>query len=122
MKSQRVPKQIFIFSLSLVILTSFGALGAGTNVDYTSPESWDGNCQIGTTQSPIDINTKTLEFCPNIITKFKYLCVATPLISEDLSFTVTSNGAGNIGIKDNVGNGPTIRLYETKQFHFHAPS
>lgn len=54
--------------------------------------------------------------------KFKYLCVAAPLEPKGLDFAVNTLGAGYIGVKDNIGNGPGIRLYQTKQFHFHVPS
>lgn len=41
-------------------------------VDYTNQSQWEGDCQTGTQQSPIDINTKTLSFCPTYTLKIKF--------------------------------------------------
>jgi carbonic anhydrase len=115
-----MTKSNILFALTVFIM--FFTLISANDADYSNPNSWGGDCQTGTSQSPININTKTLNFCPNINKSFKYLCVATPFVGSGQSFTVQAPQAGYIGIKDGVGNGPNIRLYQTAQIHFHAPS
>lgn len=55
----------------LLILVFFSQENTSV-VDYTNQSQWDGNCQTGTQQSPIDINTKTLAFCPTYTLKIKF--------------------------------------------------
>lgn len=73
MKSQRnsIFSTVIIFAILFVNISH-----SSGSVDYTNPSSWGGNCQTGLSQSPIDINTKNLTFCPQINNDFKYLCVA----------------------------------------------
>lgn len=113
-------------SISLLLLAALlqVCLGSGA-VDYSDPSSWGGSCQIGTNQSPININTKTLNFCPKINNDFKFLCVANSFVpkADDIAYTVDSTGSGFIGIKDDVSTTiPKLRLYSSLQYHFHAPS
>jgi hypothetical protein len=119
MKNQRIS----IFSTAIIcafLLVNISHCSG--SVDYTDPSSWGGNCQTGQSQSPIDINTKNLTFCPKINNDFKYLCFADSFESSDPAFTVSSVNSAYVGINDNVSTAANIRLYSSLQYHFHAPS
>jgi hypothetical protein len=64
-RNEKMFVSFFVLLLTLIRSQNF--------LDYTNPESWTGNCQTSTTQSPININTKKLKFSPNIDDTFKYL-------------------------------------------------
>lgn len=48
--------KLILISILFIISVS----GSTGTVDYSNPLAWAGNCQTGTAQSPIDINTKNI--------------------------------------------------------------
>jgi carbonic anhydrase len=105
----------------LIIFLNYGYSSVG--VDYNNQLGWDGECLTGTQQSPININTKGLNFCPNFKFKVKFECKSTAFINgEGQGYAISSNGTSNVGISDQTGTTPQNRLYKSYQYHFHAPS
>lgn len=55
-----MEEKILSLIISFVLITLPVVDCASEAVDYDHPEAWGGDCQTGTFQSPIDINTKNL--------------------------------------------------------------
>ena len=91
-------------------------------VDYNDQQNWEGSCNIGQIQSPIDINTKMLQFCPNIgYYKITLMCEDFPqVVVNHADMTINTLGGGYIFIFDPITN--VYEAYEGYSFHFHTPS
>lgn len=46
-----------------LLVVSFVILAMSADADYTDPTTWGGDCD-GMRQSPINIETREVEFCP----------------------------------------------------------
>lgn len=57
-----------------LLVVSFVILAMSADADYTDPTTWGGDCD-GMRQSPINIETREVEFCPwNVYFGFQAPC------------------------------------------------
>ena len=106
--------------LLFVIFSSF-ANEAGVVTNYEEHgENWEGTCNEGTSQSPIDIVQKTAEEntklglinkLPNLKSKFVFA-------DQAVKFSAEEDGKGSTIVDDNGER----EVYSFLQFHFHSPS
>ncbi|MBE9609869.1 carbonic anhydrase [Chitinilyticum piscinae] len=107
-----------VHTLPLVaLLLAGGALAEGAHWGYHGqhgPKHWEGECQMGKAQSPINIRT----------------AAATPADLPALTFQYQPSGVQLVNnghtVQLNIAPGSRIRIgedvYELLQFHFHTPS
>ena len=91
------------------------------SVDYHNQASWGGSCATGNIQTPININSKTLNVCPEIgYHKITFLCEDFPIsftgvdVSIEVNQKVFSFFVNEREMK--------YEAYESYNAHFHTPS
>lgn len=86
------------------------------------PEHWEGECNIGEAQSPIDIARTQAEDLTNIA--FHYEASAVSLLNNGhtLQAKYPEGYEGYIELPEQQGNAATPQRYHVAQFHYHAPS
>lgn len=100
------------------LLTSVLAVGA----DYQDQANWPGACNTGSIQSPININTKMLNFCPKIgYYKLTLMCQDFPFVvvqPDDLGVDAVDQAFAFFfdPIRE------TYEAYQGYNLHFHTPS
>lgn len=109
-------KLLHLLPITAALLTA-GAWASGPHWGYHGkhgPKHWEGECQMGRAQSPINIvtsKTVSTELPPLV---FQY---------QESPLQLVNNGHT---IQQNVAPGSRIRIgddvYELLQFHFHTPS
>ena len=89
--------------------------------DYSDQANWGGSCNTGTQQTPIDINTKMLDFCRNIgYYKFTLMCNDYPMTVTGLDMSVDSTDQAFAFFFDPIKN--TYEAYQGYNLHFHTLS
>ena len=114
MTNKILPYLALTFSLTF-LWTAFA-------IDYDDQQNWTGQCNVGQIQTPIDINTKMLHFCPNIgYYKITLMCQDYPkIVVNNADMTIDTPGGAYIFIFDPIIN--AYEAYEGYSFHFHTPS
>lgn len=102
-----------------VTLALLLVLSLQTTTDYGDTSSWGGSCTTGSSQSPIDINSRETNSCPSTMwVKVNIPCMAFSYNETGQDLAVTSGEISQISFVENG----EYSVYEAEQFHFHAPS
>ena len=107
----------------IVVSVYIGSVQAASGLDYSAQDEWTGISQTGQSQTPININTKELNFCPNLgYYKITLMCedFLKDVTGDDMPIDVSYNAFAFAFFYSSANN-----EYEAKRgynMHFHTPS
>lgn len=111
--------------LLLGTLMVCACFSAGGNYNWMDQGSWEGACNNGTMQSPINIDTKDVEFCPPM----HWLRLEAPCREFNYAEegrTLTTDAMDVNYLTYSMINWTTltahVAVYNSLQLHYHSPS
>ena len=114
-------KTSMLLTMMIVVSVYIGSVQAASGLDYSAQDEWPELCQNGQSQTPININTKELNFCPNLgYYKITLMCedFLKDVTGDDMSIDASYNAFAFFY-------SPAKNEYEAYRgynMHFHTPS
>ena len=103
-----------VLVLSILLVSSLQ-----NTVDYSNFTSWGGSCNTGSSQSPIDINSRETTACPSsMYFKIDIPCMGFIYNETGQDLSVVAGGISTITFAENS----EYAVYEAEQFHYHTQS